>query len=66
MNEDLKTEESNDYIKRIDTHPEKYSIKLFHEKVKKFGTLAVLENSINSAEKSYHSYKTVLKKHKKL
>jgi len=58
MNEDLKTEESNDYIKRIDTHPEKYSIKLFHEKVKKFGTLAILENSIHSAEKSYHSYKT--------
>ncbi len=53
LSDELKAEESKDYLNRIETHPEKYSIEGFHQNVKKFGTLSVLSNTTNSAEKIY-------------
>ena len=57
LNDELKVEESKDYLNRIETHPEKYSIEGFHQNVKKFGTLSILSNTSNSAEKIYGFYK---------
>ena len=57
LNDELKAEESKDYLNRIETHPEKYSIEGFHKNVKKFGTLSVLSNTDNDAEKCYEFYK---------
>ncbi len=57
LSDELKTEESSDYLKRIKTHPEKYSIKDFHINVKKFGTLSILTNTDKTAEEIYSFYK---------
>jgi len=57
LSDELKTEESKDYLNRIDTHPEKYSVEKFHQNVKKFGTLSILSNTDNSAKKVYGFYK---------
>ena len=57
LNDELKAEESKDYINRTETHPEKYTIEGFHKNVKKFGTLSVLSNTGNSANKIYEFYK---------
>lgn len=57
LSDELKAEESKDYLNRIETHPEKYSIEGFHQNVKKFGTLSILSNTANSAEKIYGFYK---------
>ncbi len=57
LNDELKAEESKDYLNRIETHPEKYSIEGFHKNVKKFGTLSVLSNTDNDAKKIYEFYK---------
>jgi len=57
LNDELKAEESKDYLNRIETHPEKYSIEGFHQNVKKFGTLSILSNTDNSAKKIYEFYK---------
>lgn len=57
LNDELKVEESKDYLNRIETHPEKYTIDGFHQNVKKFGTLSILSNTSNSAEKIYGFYK---------
>ena len=58
LNDELKAEESKDYLNRIETNPEKYSIEGFHKNVKKFGTLSILSNSNNNAEKIYELYKS--------
>lgn len=57
VNDELKAEESKDYINRIETHPEKYTIEGFHKNVKKFGTLSILSNTDNNANKIYGFYK---------
>jgi hypothetical protein len=57
LSDELKTEESKDYLNRIETHPEKYSIEGFHQNVKKFGTLSILSNTNNKAETIYGFYK---------
>lgn len=41
----LKTEEEQDYLGRIETHPEEgYTIKNFHQKEHTFGTIALITN----------------------
>lgn len=57
LNDELKAEESKDYLNRIETHPEKYSIEGFHQNAKKFGTLSILSNTDNKAEIIYGFYK---------
>lgn len=57
LSDELKTEESSDYLKRIETHPEKYSIEEFHNNVKVLGTLSILTNTEKSAEEIYGYYK---------
>jgi len=57
LSDELKTEESKDYLNRIETHPEKYSIEGFHQNAKKFGTLSILSNTNNKAEIIYGFYK---------
>lgn len=57
LSDELKTEESKDYLNRIETHPEKYTIEGFHQNVKKSGTLSILSNTDNKAEKIYGFYK---------
>ena len=44
LDEELRLAEERDYLKRIETHPEEYSIEGFHTKSPTFGTLAVLSN----------------------
>lgn len=57
VNDELKAEESKDYINRIETHPEKYTIEGFHKNAKKFGTLSILSNTDNNADTIYEFYK---------
>lgn len=58
LNNDLKNEEEQDYLDRIQTHPEKYTYEEFKEKSKAFGTFAVLTNLTGkTAEDIYNLYK---------
>ncbi len=55
----LKTKEENDYLTRIQTHPEKYSLEKFKLRLKTFGTVAFISNlKDKSAEEIYKTYKT--------
>ena len=50
LDDAMKTEEIKDYLTRIETLPEKYNIKRFHEKQHAFGTIA-MQSNINKNEK---------------
>jgi transposase len=55
----LKTKEENDYLRRIQTHPEKYTLEKFKQKLKTFGTVAFISNlKDKSPEDIYKTYKT--------
>ena len=59
LNEELKLQEQNDYLRRLETHPEEYSIEQFHAKEHSFGTLALLSNIPGiSSEELYARYKS--------
>jgi len=59
LNEELKLTEQNNYLKRIETHPEEYSIKEFHNKEHSFGTLALLSNLDHvTPQKIFSQYKS--------
>lgn len=54
-----KIQEEQDYLQRIDTHPENYNLADFKKKERTFGTLALLNNiSGLSPEDCYRYYKT--------
>jgi hypothetical protein len=55
----LKVKEEADYIKRVDSHPDEYTLEKFKEKLHKFGTLTLTYsiNSEKSAEDIYKAYK---------
>lgn len=57
---DLKQKEEKDYLSRIVTLPESYSIEEFHLKQQKFGTIALLNKlqHDSSPEEVYNSYKS--------
>jgi len=57
LNDKLKAEESTDYLKRIETHPEKYSLENYYKKQHSFGTLTLVENNSKSPEQVYLAYK---------
>ena len=59
LDEELKLAEERDYLNRIVTHPEKYSIDQFHEKQHVFGTMAIIANAKKvSSEVLYNQYKS--------
>ncbi len=54
-----KAQEEEDYLNRITSHPETYSMSEFREKELTFGTIAILHNLKNkSPEEIYQLYKT--------
>jgi len=55
----LRTDEENDYLSRIQTHPEGYSIEKFREKLDAFGTLTIVKktNKDLNAKEIYEVYK---------
>lgn len=58
LNQELKTAEEKDYLKRVEAEKENYSIEGFYEKQAHFGTLALINNNKNkSAEDIYVEYK---------
>jgi len=59
LDERLRQSEESDYLDRIESHPEDYSIEGFHEKAERFGTLAVLTNVAGmDSEEIYGVYKS--------
>ena len=59
LDEELRLAEERDYLNRIETHPEKYSLPLFHEKQHTFGTMAIISNiSQATPETLYCQYKS--------
>lgn len=44
IDEELRLAEERDYLRRIEAHPEEYSLEAFHSKNHTFGTIAMLSN----------------------
>ncbi len=44
LDDSLRLQEEKDYLRRIETHPEKYSLKEYHNRKDTFGTIALLTN----------------------
>lgn len=53
---ELKAKEENDYLSRIETHPENYSIEEFHLKRVAFGTIAMITNLKNRKPQEIYEY----------
>ncbi len=58
IDEQLKLKEENDYLMRIKTHPEKYSIDKYHQIKYRFGTIALLSNLDDREQNIYLTYKS--------
>ena len=58
LDEELKIQETKDYLNRIEVFPDEYSINDFHQKQHSFGTIALLHNVNKSPEKIYVDYKS--------
>jgi transposase len=59
LDEALRLKEEADYLSRIKTHPEDYSIEKYHQHRNHFGTIALLTNLANSsAQDVYETYKS--------
>jgi transposase len=59
LDEELRLAEERDYLKRIETHPEEYTIESFHSKSHTFGTLAILSNLTGTTpQMMYSQYKS--------
>jgi len=60
LDENLRVKEEQDYLNRIETHPEfGYNIDNFHKKQHRFGTLALITNLEKvSAKKIFHYFKS--------
>ena len=54
----LKEQEKNDYLNRIQTLPENYSKPKFNEKVKAMGTLCLIHNTNLNPKELYYEYKS--------
>lgn len=59
LNEGLRAKEEADYIRRIETHPEKYTFEKFQKRLTGFGTLTITYHmdSPKSSEEIYLAYK---------
>ena len=58
LDESLKQREEQDYLNRIETHPEEYSFEEFQDKNTQFGTLALLSNLKKHPKDIYATYKS--------
>ena len=56
LNEQLKHNEEQDYLSRIEKHPEKYSIEYFHNKQSHFGTLAISTNITKATPQDIYTH----------
>lgn len=57
LDEGLRVKEEADYLARIKTHPEEYSVALYHERKDRFGTIAMLTNLTGTPTEVYQTYK---------
>jgi hypothetical protein len=58
LDEELRNREENDYLNRIESKAQDYSIEKFHGKRHAFGTIAIIENTGKIAEEVYCLYKS--------
>ena len=58
LDEPLRVKEENDYLLRINTHPENHSIIKYQQKKDVFGTIALLTNLQTTDEDAYQTYKS--------
>jgi hypothetical protein len=59
LDESLRTKEERDYLNRVATHPESYTMEEYHQKKDTFGTIALLTNlKKKEAEDIYQTYKS--------
>jgi len=59
LNQELKTSEEKDYLKRVDAEKENYTLDGFYEKQSHFGTLALINNNKEkTVEDVYLQYKS--------
>jgi len=59
LDESLRLNEERDYLNRIATHPESYTLEEYHQKKDSFGTLVLLTNLKNQAgQEVYQTYKS--------
>ena len=58
LDEQLRVKEDIDFLTRIKTVPEKYTIEKYHEKKYRFGTIALLTCLNEQAEDIYQTYKS--------
>jgi transposase len=58
LDESLRVKEESDYLTRINTSPEDYTIEGYHLKKDRFGTIALLTNLNASSLQVYQTYKS--------
>jgi transposase len=59
IDEELRLAEERNYLNRIDTHPEEYSLDAFHAKSHTFGTISMLSNLTDvTPQDIYSQYKS--------
>ena len=58
LDQELKTTEEKDFLERVDSCPEEYTIEKFHEKQYSFGTIAMLTNIMKEPNEVYSDYKS--------
>lgn len=58
LDEQLRAKEDTDYLVRIKTQPEKYTLQQYYQKRNRFGTIALLTNLNDSEENLYQTYKS--------
>jgi transposase len=56
----LKIKESDDYLRRVESKLEKYTMEGYYENQYKFGTILLVSNKYSNAQKAYEVYKTRL------
>jgi transposase len=57
VNGQLKEQEKNDYLRRIETLPDEYSREKYLENLKSMGTIALIHNTQYDPQKVYEEYK---------
>ena len=58
LDDPLRVKEEKDYLMRINTHPESYSIEKYHLKKDHFGTIALVTNLETTGIDVYQTYKS--------
>lgn len=58
LDQELKITEERDFLDRIESCPEEYTIEMFHEKQYSFGTIAILTNVSKEPKHVYADYKS--------